>query len=104
MEYEKLTYLGIKELYPHPDNPRLDIGDITELVESVRANGILQNLTVIPGRKGTPEEMEEILAERRRHWQKKPVRFRGGVLRLFSELAASPMKGAYLDYDARSRE
>ena len=24
-----------------------------------------------------------------------------GVLRLFSELAASPMKGAYLDYDAR---
>lgn len=58
MEYEKLTYLGVKELYPHPDNPRLDIGDITELVESVRANGILQNLTVIPGRKGTPEEME----------------------------------------------
>lgn len=64
MEYEKLTYLGVKELYPHPDNPRLDIGDITELVESVRANGILQNLTVIPGRKGTPEEMEHIKALR----------------------------------------
>lgn len=31
MEYEKLTYLRVKELYPHPDNPRLDIGDITEL-------------------------------------------------------------------------
>lgn len=58
----------------------------------------------VNGERRTPEEMEEILAERRRHWQKKPVRFRGGVLRLFSELAASPMKGAYLDYDARSRE
>ena len=45
---DKLIYLKPEELYPHPDNPRLDIGDITELVESVKANGILQNLTVIP--------------------------------------------------------
>lgn len=57
---DKLVYLKPEELYPHPDNPRLDIGDIAELVESVRANGILQNLTVIPGRKGTPEEIEKI--------------------------------------------
>lgn len=57
---DKLIYLRPEELYPHPDNPRLDIGDITELVESVKANGILQNLTVIPGRKGTPEEIAKI--------------------------------------------
>lgn len=57
---DKLIYLKPEELYPHPDNPRLDIGDIAELVESVKANGILQNLTVIPGRKGTPEEIEKI--------------------------------------------
>lgn len=61
---DKLIYLKPEELYPHPDNPRLDIGDISELVESVKANGILQNLTVIPGRKGTPEEMEHIKALR----------------------------------------
>lgn len=57
---DKLIYLKPEELYPHPDNPRLDIGDIAELVESVKANGILQNLTVIPGRKGTPEEIAKI--------------------------------------------
>lgn len=61
---DKLIYLKPEELYPHPDNPRLDIGDITELVESVKANGILQNLTVIPGRKGTPEEIAHIRALR----------------------------------------
>ena len=42
------------------------------------------------------EELE--LAKRRAAWQPKPVKYKSGVLRLFSELAASPMKGAYLDY------
>lgn len=31
----------------HPDNPRKDYGDISELVESVRERGILQPLTVV---------------------------------------------------------
>ena len=53
----------------------------------------------VKGRHKTPEEMEEILAERKRHWQPRPAKYRSGVLRLFSELAASPMKGAYLDYE-----
>ena len=35
-------------LFPHPDNPRKDVGDVTELAESIKANGILQNLTVVP--------------------------------------------------------
>ncbi len=39
-------------IYPHPDNPRKDLGDLTELIESIRENGILQNLTVIDGGKG----------------------------------------------------
>ena len=43
---------------------------------------------------------EEILAERKKHWQPKPPKYTRGVLRLFSDLAASPMKGAYLDYDS----
>lgn len=43
-----ITLLPTKSLVPHPDNPRKDLGDLTELVESVKANGIMQNLTVVP--------------------------------------------------------
>lgn len=46
----------------------------------------------------SPEEIDAILARRRAAWKPKPVKYPRGVLRLFSELAASPMKGAYLDY------
>ena len=35
-------------LVPHPDNPRKDLGDLTELAENIRVNGVLQNLTVVP--------------------------------------------------------
>lgn len=44
-----LVYLPISSIYPHPDNPRKDLGDLTELAESIKTNGILQNLTVVPG-------------------------------------------------------
>ena len=43
-----MTYLPVGSLHPHPDNPRKDLGDLTELADSIRANGIFQNLTVIP--------------------------------------------------------
>lgn len=39
--------LPIDRLHPHPDNPRKDVGDVTELAESIKVNGILQNLTVV---------------------------------------------------------
>ncbi len=39
--------LPIEYLHPHPDNPRKGIGDITELAESIKKNGVLQNLTVV---------------------------------------------------------
>jgi len=35
-------------IIPHPDNPRKDLGDLTELADSIKINGILQNLTVVP--------------------------------------------------------
>jgi ParB family chromosome partitioning protein len=38
----------VEWLAHHPDNPRKDLGDLTELAESIRANGILQNLTIVP--------------------------------------------------------
>lgn len=40
--------IPIEQLKPHPDNPRKDVGDVAELAESIKANGIFQNLTVIP--------------------------------------------------------
>lgn len=43
-----LVYIPIEQLHPHPDNPRKDLGDLIELADSIKANGILQNLTVVP--------------------------------------------------------
>ena len=44
----KLVLVKTSQLYPHPDNPRKEIGDISEMVESVKKNGIMQNLTIMP--------------------------------------------------------
>jgi ParB family chromosome partitioning protein len=43
-----IRYIEITKLHPHPDNPRKDLGDLTELAESIKAKGVLQNLTVVP--------------------------------------------------------
>ena len=48
--------LPIAVLHAHPDNPRKDVGDVTELAESIKQNGIFQNLTVVKGGKGAPRE------------------------------------------------
>ncbi len=40
--------IEINKLHPHCDNPRKDLGDLTELTESIKTNGVLQNLTVVP--------------------------------------------------------
>ena len=45
---ETITMIPIEKLLPHPDNPRKDLGDLTELADSIKAKGILQNLTVVP--------------------------------------------------------
>lgn len=44
----KLQMIPVDKLHPHPDNPRKVLGDVSELAESIKANGILQNLTVVP--------------------------------------------------------
>lgn len=48
MSNTNITYISIDKLYPHKDNPRKEIGDVSELAESIKARGIMQNLTVIP--------------------------------------------------------
>lgn len=45
---DKIIMLPVTELYPHPDNPRRELGDLTELTSSIRERGVLQNLTVTP--------------------------------------------------------
>ena len=47
-----ITNIEVTKLLQHPDNPRKSIGDVTELAESIKARGILQNLTVVPAENG----------------------------------------------------
>lgn len=47
-----ITNVEVTKLLQHPDNPRKNIGDVTELAESIKARGILQNLTVVPAENG----------------------------------------------------
>ena len=47
-----ITNVEVTKLLQHPDNPRKSIGDVTELAESIKARGILQNLTVVPAENG----------------------------------------------------
>lgn len=57
---ETLVYLPVSELFPHPDNPRKDLGDLTELADSIKAKGIMQNLTVVRGHSLTHEEWKAL--------------------------------------------
>jgi dihydroxy-acid dehydratase len=70
-------------------------GDLIQLDVKERILAIVG----VKGERKTPEEIDAILAERKKHWQPKPSKYPRGVLRLFSDLAESPMKGAYLNYD-----
>ena len=56
------------------------------------------NIIGIAGERKSMEEFDAILKERRRNWKPREPKYKKGVLRLFSLHAASPMKGAYLEY------
>ena len=56
------------------------------------------NIIGIAGERKSMEEIDAILKERRRNWKPREPKYEKGVLRLFSLHAASPMKGAYLEY------
>lgn len=45
---QQFVMIPIENLHPHPDNPRKELGDLTELADSIRAKGVFQNLTVVP--------------------------------------------------------
>lgn len=62
--------------------------DIQErILEIVGINGI----------ECSKEEVDQVLAERRKAWQPKPRKYEKGVLKIFSEHAVSPMKGGYME-------
>lgn len=48
----------------HPENPRKDLGDLSELSESLKKQGILQNLTIIPA-EDKPGEYYALIGNRR---------------------------------------
>lgn len=56
------------------------------------------NIIGVQGERKTLEEVEAILEERRKNWKPREMKYKRGVLRLFSRHAVSPMKGAYLEY------
>ena len=57
------------------------------------------NIVGVKGERKTPEEIEEILKERKAAYVPRKPKYKNGVLKLFALHAASPMKGAYLDYE-----
>lgn len=59
-----IVNIGVEHIHPHPENPRKDLGDLTELVESIKKNGVMQNLTVIP-QEGSHGEYIAIIGHRR---------------------------------------
>lgn len=58
----KIKNIEIRKIHSHPDNPRKDLGDITELSQSIESNGIMQNLTVVEREDG---EYTVIIGHRR---------------------------------------
>lgn len=54
-----LLDIEISKIFPHPDNPRKDLGDLTELTASIEESGILQNLTVVPWSFAVAEKEQE---------------------------------------------
>ena len=69
-------------------------GDLIEIDVAERK----LNIVGVVGERKTSEEISRILEERRKNWKPKKPKYEKGVLRLFARLAASPMKGAYLEY------
>ncbi|MCL2197294.1 MAG: ParB/RepB/Spo0J family partition protein [Defluviitaleaceae bacterium] len=43
-----LQIIELNRIHPHKNNPRKNLGDLTELTESIKERGILQNITIIP--------------------------------------------------------
>lgn len=45
---DQIKLINTSLIDPHPDNPRKNIGDVTDLADSIKANGLLTPLSVVP--------------------------------------------------------
>lgn len=43
-----IRYIDVERIVPHPKNPRKRLTELEELADSIKENGIMQNLTVVP--------------------------------------------------------
>lgn len=64
MNKRDIIYIAAEHIRPHPENPRKNLGDLSELTESIKKNGVLQNLTVVPV-DGEPGEYMTLIGHRR---------------------------------------
>ena len=71
----------------------MEAGDLIQIDVENRVLAIVG----VRGEAKTPAEMEEILAARRAKWQPKEPKYKKGLLKLYSQHAVSPMKGAYME-------
>lgn len=67
-----------------------------DLIEISIPNRVIK-VVGINGERKTDEEVEKILAERRKAWKPKENKYKKGVLKLFADKAVSPMKGGYME-------
>lgn len=55
------------------------------------------NIIGIAGERKSEEEIDAVLKERKANWKPREPKYKKGVLRLYSQHAVSPMKGAYIE-------
>ena len=68
-------------------------GDLIELNLEKRS----LNIVGVNGVEKTPEEMDAILARRKKNWKGFKSKYTKGILKLYAQHAVSAMKGAYMD-------
>ena len=39
---KEIVMINVANIYPHPDNPRKDVGDVTELQNRIKKQGVMQ--------------------------------------------------------------
>lgn len=59
-----LVQVPLAQITPHPDNPRRDLGDLTELTDSIREHGVRQNLLLVP-HPADPDRYRTVIGHRR---------------------------------------
>ncbi len=60
----QIEWVPVDLIDPHPHNPRRELGDLTELADSIREAGVLQNLTLVP-QPDDPDRYWPVMGHRR---------------------------------------